>query len=492
MSNISFQQSIARTWPRPFPTCHSLPLFNAAVHEAQINIQAPGGLIATTALASIAIVSQGLIDVLKPSGQIVPTSLMLLAVADSGERKSTADNIFLKSIRDFQKLQGDIFKGRQSLWQAKQEIWGIQKKFILKSVNKKYVEELSSDEVEQQLLAHEAVRPKKPKEFKLLYEDSTSEALFHGMHQNLSTAGLVSSEGGGILNGRAFGDFAKQNSIWSGDTITVDRKSTDSFELAGARLTVSIMTQESALQDYMKRRGGKARGSGLLARFLACYPVSTQGTRISHNGVLSWENCDKYAVRTTALLEKNLDLVHEAGRLRSVIKFTPEACDQWLFTVNAIESEISKGGRLEGAGDHASKLADNIARVAALFHFFEGFDGDISLETLVAATNICKWYSDEFIMMFVPPADHILDSADLSRWFNMLMCRGRRYIRKTHVLQYGPNRLRDKRLLDAALEALCSQHVISILDWGKGVVIDLKPGLPFDSYAVQYVNTWRM
>ena len=74
--------------------------------------------------------------------------------------------------------------------------------------------------------------PAKPKEFKVLYEDSTSEALFHGMYENLSTAGLISSEGAGVLEGRAFNDLSKQNAIWSGDSITIDRKPGDRLENA--------------------------------------------------------------------------------------------------------------------------------------------------------------------------------------------------------------------------------------------------------------------
>lgn len=41
----------------------------------------------------------------------------------------------------------------------------------------------------------------------MLYDDSTSEALFCGLYENLSTAGIISSEGG--LKGRAFNDLPK-------------------------------------------------------------------------------------------------------------------------------------------------------------------------------------------------------------------------------------------------------------------------------------------
>lgn len=335
-------------------------------------------------------------------------------------------------------------------------------------------------------------KPERPKEFKLLYEDATSEALFHGMHQNLPTAGLISSEGGGVLSGRGFNDLSKQNAIWSGDSITVDRKTSDSFELKGGRLTVSIMVQKAVFKDYMLRRGEMSRGSGLLARFLVCDPISTQGARIVNNMMQSWVYRDKYNARMTELLLQNLDLQENPGKEKKVIKFTAQACEHGLLIANTIEAEIRKGGRLDGAGDHASKLFENITRVAALLHYFEGFDGDISLDTLNAAVDLCKWYSDEFVRVFLPPPQFVSDAAELMEWLSFHLRCGRRYVLKNHVLQYGPYKIRKKSRLNIALEYICSQRSISVWDrWGK-VLIDLKPGLPPDALAAQNETLWRL
>lgn len=70
-----------------YPCLSQFPLLDAAINEAQANIQAPRGLIQNAALTAISVVLQGLVDVRKPNGQVAPTSLMLLAIADSGERK---------------------------------------------------------------------------------------------------------------------------------------------------------------------------------------------------------------------------------------------------------------------------------------------------------------------------------------------------------------------------------------------------------------------
>lgn len=456
-----------------------MTLLQAAINEAQKNIQAPQELIEMAALTAISVVLQGLIDVRKPGGQVVPTSLMLLTIANSGERKSTVENVFLKPVRDFQQQQSSIYRSQKQEWATRNTIWVAVGKEILKSITKKVRQELSIQDEEQQLSAHQENQPVKPKEFKLIYEDSTSEALFLGLHENLSTAGLTSSEGGGVLGGRAFNDLSKMNTIWSGDSITVDRKTAKSFVLNEARLTVSIMAQESAVSDYMARRGEKSRGSGLWGRFLICHPLSTQGYRTTNNETLSWEHCDNFAARLTELLQQNVVLLQEPAQKKQVIEFSAEAANRWYEIVNAIEREIRPGCQLEDAGDHASKLADNIARVAALFHYFEKFEGDISLNTLNAAIDFCYSCSRDFLKLFVPPPQEQLDACELDHWLNRFRNPDNYLVRKNHILQHGPYKLRKQDRLDRALDVLRSKGLVSWFFNGRVTFLNVLPQLQY-------------
>ncbi|UUJ40040.1 DUF3987 domain-containing protein [Pseudomonas extremaustralis] len=454
-----------------------LPLLQASVDEAQNNIMAPRPLILMSALTAIAVVLQGLIDVRKPNGQIVPTSLMLLAIANSGERKSTVENVFLGPIRDFQQQQSSIYQKQVQQWRVRHDIWKAHGKDLFKDITKKARQGQPSHNDEQQLLAHQEKEPLQPKECKLLYEDSTSEALFLGLHQNLPTAGLTSSEGGGVLGGRALNDLSKMNAIWSGDPITVDRKTAESFVLNEARLTVSIMAQESAVSGYMARRGEMSRGSGLWARFLVCYPTSTQGYRVPHNCTQSWEHRGNFVERLTELLQQNAMLLQEAKHKKQVIAFTSEASDRWHQVVNAIEMEIRPGCQLEGAGDHASKLADNIARVAALFHSFEKFEGDISLSTLNAAIGFCESCSNDFFKLFMPPPQEQLDACELDHWLNHFRNPYNHLVRKNYIRQHCPNKLREKNRLDRALDVLCSKGLVSWVFNGRVTFVNVLPQL---------------
>lgn len=475
MSSYRYRRSVLPGIGKPFPRFTCLPLLKAVVDEAENNIQAPRPLIFFGALAAVAVGTQGLFDVRKPIGQSVPMSLMLLSIANSGERKSTAENIFLEPIREFQKIKGFVYQAELKEWESRLKIWDAKNKVILKLIAKLTSGGACSEDAERRLIDHERTRPVKPKQFKMLYEDSTSEALFLGLHQNLPSAGLTSSEGGGVLNGRALADLSKQNAIWSGDSITVDRKTVESYELNWARLTVSMMAQESSFKTYMENAGDKSRGSGLLARFLVCHPRSTQGTRFIKNETVSWEYRNKFAVRLKEILERNVFLLEDPTRERQIINLSPEASEEWLDVYNAIESEIKAGGRFDGLGDHASKLADNIARVAAILHCFEGFEGDVSWGTLRFSVDFCLWCSDEFNYLFLPPKQEEVDASELSEWLRCHWDKGTDWMTKNYIRQYGPNKLRGKDRLNRALEELHSQRKIRFFYRGRTQCVELLP-----------------
>lgn len=463
----------------PFPRCAPLPLIGAAIDEAQNNIQAPLPLILFSALTAISVSTQGLFDVRKPNGQCVPVSLMLLSIANSGERKSTAENIFLAPVREVQEEYGVAYQSIINEWGTKCKIWEAKNKAILRSIGKLVGNGKCTQESEFLLYEHGNSKPAKPRQFKILYDDSTPEALFLGLYQNLPTAGLISSEGGGVLNGRALNDLPKQNSIWSGDSITVDRKTTESYELKGARLTVSIMAQESAFKDYIKRLGDKSRGSGLWARFLVCYPASTQGSRLIKNGTMSWEHCNVFSERLKVIIRQNATLLDDTvNRERQTVQFSPEASERWLDVFNAIESGINKDGRFEGFGDHASKLADNISRVAALFHLFEGFDGDVSLPALEFAVELCLWCSDEFKRIFAVPKQEEIDAVELNNWLDRYRSKGSEWVLKNDVRQRCPNKLREKDRLDRALSILRDEGKINFSKSGSARYIELSGPRP--------------
>lgn len=151
---------------------------------------------------------------------------------------------------------------------------------------------------------------------------------------------------------------------------------------------------------------------------------------------------------------------------RVVLSFSTPAQIEWDHIFNSIEFSIRPGGEFCEVRDYASKVAENIARVAGVFHAFEGCEGtSISVETLRSATSIVLWYSQEFVRLFSPPdplQETTKDAYVLQDWLvKIFRSRNCQTIPKNFILQRGPNSLRSKDRLDWALRCLVNGARIS-------------------------------
>lgn len=138
---------------------------------------------------------------------------------------------------------------------------------------------MSIDSLRDELVLLKKTKPQKPSKPQFLLDDITPEGLALALSLNGGTASLVSDEGGSILNGRGFQNIPLLNKGWSGSMLSISRKASPSFTVNDPRLTISIMSQPSEMDKFMKKRGEESRGVGFLARFLVCSPWSTQGSR---------------------------------------------------------------------------------------------------------------------------------------------------------------------------------------------------------------------
>ena len=155
----------------------------------------------------------------------------------------------------------------------------------------------------QELIEHEAKQPQRPKAFRIMYEDSTIAALTFGLKNDSPYAYLGSSEGGVLMNSALMSNTPVLNAIWSGDDVTVARKTTDSYTLSGVRLTTHIMIQPQALKRFMDKSQDVVRGNGYLSRFLVCFPMPLSGGRKTNGIRYEKEFINQFNQRIEELLE---------------------------------------------------------------------------------------------------------------------------------------------------------------------------------------------
>jgi hypothetical protein len=467
----------------------SCPLTAELVRSLISKTQAPGDLILISSLANYSLLLQGLIDVERPGVGEGPVSLFVKTIADSGERKSTVSRFLERPIAEFQSRQNDEYAAKLANYEAEVEVFENKVKVLRKKISDRLKNGLSIDELELQLASLWQAAPQKPTQIQLIIEDATTEAIAHELSTGWGNAALVSDEGATILNGRIVQDLPRLNKLWSAESFTVNRKSSDSFTVTDARLTISVMAQPRAVEKFMKKRGDESRGIGFLARFLVCNPVSSQGSRFLRGTFEGDEDgYQNYLKKANEILCKVKDSAQNSGSDRKLIRFSEEAKNYWIDLYNRIESHLQINGRFEYARDHGSKLAENIARIAALLSCIEyGEDERISIDVLMDAERIAFYFSDVFLRCFESLPEYVKDANALREYFECVREDGRRYIKKNKIRQSGPPRMRDKSGLNYALDTLAKSQEVSIGIISSGmVVIDLYPNNPPD------LEQWRI
>ena len=195
------------------------------------------------------------------------------------------------------------------------------------------------------------------------------------------SAGVLSSEAGvvfgshGMGKDRAMRNLALLNMLWDGGEHSIGRRTSESFTVRGARLTMGLRFRNRPCGSISASPGGLARGTGFLARFLVAWPESTQGQRPFTEAPANWPHLAAFHRRIAAILNQPVPIDEDGALTPAMLSLAPDAKAAWVEYHNAIESELASGGELYDVRDVASKSADNAARLAALFQHVRAWHG---------------------------------------------------------------------------------------------------------------------
>lgn len=462
----------------PAALCLSAPILGEAVREAHQNYQAPVRLCLMGGLAALSSAAQPLVNVVMPYGATVPLGIFMVGIAKSGERKSAVEYRFMQQIRAVEEALEADHRNRMADYNVRFHEWKGHRKRLEKILSKEKLEHSERKRVREELVEHLKEEPEKPQRARMVYEDISPMAMLVALNET-KVGTLVSSEGGIVVDGKSFDGVPYFNSLWSGQPVRVSRMDKPTLQIDDARLTISIVLQPDIFGPHTGKKGEKVRGSGHWARYLVFNPESTQGTRFSRKQANSWEHMERFDHRISQILDRARMARVVGNPEREEILFSPEAASLWYDLADEIEDGIRSGGKYENASDHASKLAENMARVAALLHYFEGFEGGISVNTLRVAADICNECSQDFIDLFVPEPEEISDAKELIAMMQRVYNDGNRIVRKNYLRQRCPNSLRSGGRFYKALDVLAREGAIRPMQDARNTVyIDMAPGLP--------------
>ncbi len=482
------QPLTAKIEPEPYPL-DALPVpIRAAVEEVVDFVKAPVPMVASSALAALSLAIQAHADAKRLEKLHGPVGLFILVIADSGERKSTCDGFFTKAISDYEETQAEAAKPALKDHRAAIEAWEAKRGGVKEKIRQLAKEQKSTASMESALRDLEHDKPEPPRIPRLLYADATPEALAYGLAKQWPSGGVVTAEAGIVFGSHGMGkdsvmrNLGLLNQLWDGKSLTIDRRSTESFTVRGARLTVALQVQEPTLREFFTRSGALARGTGFLARFLVAWPESTQGMRQidpdAPDGPATWPHLAAFHRRIAEILDQPVPIDEDGALTPPMLPLTPQAKAAWVDYHNAIESELSRGGELYDVRDVASKSADNAARLAALFQMFEGAGGAIGLAAFESASLIAAWHLHEsrrFFGELALPAE-LADAARLDGWLIEHCRRGQTHLISTREAQrLGP--IRDKEKLAAALRELEELDRVRVVQARRRKTIKVNPAL---------------
>lgn len=478
------QSMTAKFDPEPYPTDALPDTVRAAVEEVASFVKAPMSMVASSSLAALSLAIQAHADAKRAEKLHGPVGLFLLTIADSGERKSTCDGFFTRSIRDYEEAEAELAKSLLKDYRSALEAWDAKHSGIKELIRQLAKNGKSTQSADSSLRDMEHDKPEEPKVPRLIYADATPEALAFGLAKKWPSGGVVSAEAGIVFGSHGMGgdsvmrNLATLNQLWDGNSLTIDRKSSESFTARGARLTVALQVQEPTLRAFFDKSGVLARGTGFLARFLVAWPESTQGHRLFTEAPENWPALDAFNRRISEILNQPVPMDDGGALVPPMLPFSPEAKAVWIEYYDKIESKLASGGELYDVRDVASKSADNAARLATLFQIFEGGGGAIGVDAIERASRIAAWHLSEarrFFGELALPVE-LSDATRLNGWLIEYCRRERTHLVPTREAQrLGP--VREKTKLAVAIQVLEELDRVRVTHEGRRKTIKVNPAL---------------
>ncbi|WP_186079811.1 DUF3987 domain-containing protein [Burkholderia gladioli] len=371
-----------------------------AVEEVAYVDQAPLELIVTAAMASIAIACQNFVNVVRPNRPPSACSLFFLVGLATGEGKSVVEERFFPPFASFYAEQQAAADEAMPAHKSGMERYEIEKQELRRELRqairrKENHADLDQrlDELERSIQKHESARPMVQQ---LLYTNVQMAGLREGFLRAGRSAGIVSFDAGDIINGPLTNEMSTLNDLWDGKDLRFDL-ATGPRSVHSPRLSVLVAAQPALINKFESRKGEEGKASGFLGRFL--YQEPPPVGLIDPGRTSPFEALQAFNARVVQIIRQP---VPESNDRRTRLEFDGGAAEYWksyFMALREAEEAPNSSWLLEIKG-FMRKLPEQAARIAALFHYFEGYSGAISESTISSAIRLCDWYMSSYYNRF--------------------------------------------------------------------------------------------
>lgn len=371
-----------------------------AIHE---RTRAPMAIAAQSVLGAVNLGTQPHADVELPNGQVSPTSLYLLSVADSGDRKSSADKEALKPIRRHQDNLRDRYEVAKIDYDINKVAWETAQASIKKTQGK------AGREAIRKALMELGPEPAPPPFPGMVYSEPTIEGMAKALMNSLPTLGIFSTEGGQFIGGHAWSPEARLRSstalskLWDGADLDRVRSGEGITVIRGKRVALHLMLQPGVADLLLADE--TMSDQGLLSRMLVTAPTSLAGSRFWAETPASADVALRtYDGRVLQILERPLPYAPGRESFRElaprVLRLTDESRALWIKFADFVEAQLGEGGKLAPVKSRANKSAELAARIAATLAVFDDVEaGYIHAEHMQRGIVLVQHYIAEALRL---------------------------------------------------------------------------------------------
>lgn len=362
----------------PFDNTEQLPAF--PVHEMPPTIrdyitaladtvQASVCLTGACVLGALSIACRGRYPIKEISGHIERPCLYLMPIAGPSERKSGVINAAMRPLNEYEKQYnidhaGEVAQSKSELRQLQGRIAHEETQAIkTKDSAARMAAEGELEALNNRLAEFVPIEP-----LRLHGADVTPEKLAAMIQAQGEVFALVSAEGGGIMEN--MGRYSEKGGMelylhgYSGDSVRIDRKNSESVALEHPTLNILAPVQPDVVRDMFSDR--QKAGRGLLTRFffVDCPPLS--GGRVRNTAPVPEKVANSYDALCKTMLS-----AESAG----VLELSHEADAAYGQFFDDIERKIHREhGELYHMADWVGKLRGGTLRLAGLIHCVRGFE----------------------------------------------------------------------------------------------------------------------
>ncbi len=386
----------------PYPLQALGGLLEAAIRAIHERVQAPEAICAQSVLAAATLAVQGHANVVLPFGQSRPLSNFFLTIAETGERKTTADKEALRAVEEHERKLREQYQADHPSWENSNDVWKKQREEILSKKNKN----LSAQDKKAALDAL-GLAPPEPLTPLLTCPEPSFEGLCKFLVRGQPSAGVFSGEGGQFIGGYGMSPdnrlktAAGLSALWDGETLKRVRAGDGTTVLPGRRVSFHLMAQPLVANQILS--DPMLADQGLLSRILAVAPDTAAGTRFyKEASPESAVAMSCYEQRLSQILAVPMPLVEgKSNELRPRdLPLSPNASQAWINFSNHIEKLIAPDGPLQPIKGLANKLPELAARLAGTLALVEDLSrSEIGPEHMAAGIELVQFYAGEALRL---------------------------------------------------------------------------------------------